>query len=147
MVQCSRCPPLGLNLRLPLWCGLGFGLSKGSLFYLLDTLVLGVITPFFLSIALSAAFWNFCPSRKGCSVTSSDGMRTMPSFSRNRFPLVTELFNEYVVRSFAVKRRSWIAAKVRYDQIDLLLGKRVERDAFLEYAPEFQMEAFDVRLL
>ena len=62
------------------------GLSKGSLFYLLEVLVLGVINPFFLSIALSAAFWNFCPSRKGCSVTSSDGMRTMPSLSRNSFP-------------------------------------------------------------
>ena len=33
-----------------------FWLSKGSLFYLLDVLVLGVINPFFLSIALSAAF-------------------------------------------------------------------------------------------
>jgi hypothetical protein len=32
------------------------GLSKGSLFYLLDVIVLGVINPFFLSIALSAAF-------------------------------------------------------------------------------------------
>ena len=86
MVQCFRCPHLSSNLRLPLWCGLGFGLSKGSLFYLLEVLVLGVINPFFLSIALSAAFWNFCPSRKGCSVTSSEGIRTMPSLSRNFFP-------------------------------------------------------------
>ena len=62
------------------------GLSKGSLFYLFDELVLGWITPFFLSIALFADFWNFCPSRNGCSVTSADGMRTIPSLFRNRFP-------------------------------------------------------------
>ena len=62
------------------------GLSKGSLVYWLDVLVLGVINPFFLSIALSAAFWNFYLRRNGCSVTSSDGIRTMLSLSRNFFP-------------------------------------------------------------
>ena len=59
MIQCFRCPPLRLNLRLLPVVRAGFGLSKGSLFYLFDELVLGWITPFFLSIALFADFWNF----------------------------------------------------------------------------------------
>ena len=49
-------PGVRLNLRLLTDVGFGSWLSKGSLFYLLDVLVLGVINPFFLSIALSAAF-------------------------------------------------------------------------------------------
>ena len=36
---------------------------------------------------------------------------------------------------------------MRHDQVDLLLAERVERDAFLEDAPQVQVEALDVGLL
>ncbi|MBR2919896.1 MAG: hypothetical protein IKC27_00885 [Kiritimatiellae bacterium] len=68
-------------------------------------------------------------------------------FVEEQLSLFSELFSEYVIWSFATKRRSRIAVEVRHNQIDLLLGKRVERDAFLEDAPELQMKAFDMRFL
>lgn len=61
--------------------------------------------------------------------------------------LVTELFDEHVVRSPSSERGPRIAVQVRHDQVDLLLAERVERDAFPENAPQVQVKALDVRLL
>ena len=62
-------------------------------------------------------------------------------------PLVAELLDEQVVRGPSSERRPRIAVQVRHDQVDLLLAERVERDAFLENAPQVQVEALDVGLL
>ena len=40
-------------------------LSKEGLFYLFDSGFFEFVTPFFLSVTLSAWRWNFLPSRKG----------------------------------------------------------------------------------
>ena len=62
-------------------------------------------------------------------------------------PLVAELFDEQVVRDPSSEGGPRIAVQVRHDQVGLLLAERVERDAFLEDAPQVQVEALDVGLL
>ena len=58
-------------------------------------------------------------------------------------PLVAELFDEHVVRCPSSEGGPRIAVQVRHDQVDLLLAERVERDAFLEDAPQVCVGAPD----
>ena len=74
------------NLRLLDWRRVGPWPFSEGLFYFFVFVFFCPMTPFFLSTALSAAFWNFRPSRNGCSVTSSCGTLTMPSLPRSRLP-------------------------------------------------------------
>ena len=79
-------PGVRKNLRLLDWRRVGPWPFNEGLFYFPVFVFFRPMTPFFLSTALSAAFWNFRPSRNGCSVTSSCGILTMPSLSRSRLP-------------------------------------------------------------
>ena len=71
-------------------CSAGVGLSsrpsEGGLPYFSGPAFFCPVTPFFLSVALSAARWNLCPSRNGLSVTCAEGILLIPSASRNRTP-------------------------------------------------------------
>ena len=56
-------PAPQFDLRLPLWRGLCVWALSREPVLLVGAYFLDGVTPFFLRIALSAAFWNFCPRR------------------------------------------------------------------------------------
>ena len=67
--------------------------------------------------------------------------------AEERLAFLAEFVDERVVRRRPAERLARVAVEVRHHEVDPVLVEGVERHAFLEDAPELQVEALDVRLL